>query len=120
MDRLDDRKCLRHQAQVPEGVLSIGDLAFYQCSSLTSITILESITSIGFETFFGCSNLATIYIENSTIANGITSSTSYGYLTNYADTLYIKDTITVTSVPTGWVEDTSGSDEVGYVKYIKG
>ena len=101
-------------------VTSVGDYAFYQCSSLTSITILESITSIGFETFSGCSNLATIYIDNSTIANGITSSTSYGYLTNYADTLYIKDTITVTSVPTGWVEDTSGSDEAGYVKYIKG
>ncbi len=69
--------------------------------------------------FLNCSNLATVYIDNETIANGITSVSSYGYLTNYADILYIKDTIEVTTVPSGWTIDTSGSDVVGYVKYIK-
>lgn len=66
-----------------------------------------------------CSNLATVYIDSSTIANGITSSSSYGYLTNYATTLYIKDTITVTTVPYSFTVDPSGSDVTGYVKYIK-
>ena len=103
---------------IPNNVTSIGAYAFYSCN-LTSITIPEGVTSIVSYAFSGCSNLATVYIDSETIANGITSSTSYGYLTNYATTLYIKDTITVTTVPSGWTEDTSGSDVVGYVKYIK-
>ena len=79
----------------------------------------SSLTSIGNSTFEDCSKLTTVYIDSETIANGITSSSSYGYLTYYATTLYIKDTITVTTVPSGWVEDSSGSDVTGYVKYIK-
>ena len=35
-------------------VTSIGDYAFYNCSSLTSITIPEDIESIGTGAFYGC------------------------------------------------------------------
>ena len=35
-------------------VASIGISAFYNCSSLTSITIPNSVTSIGWEAFFNC------------------------------------------------------------------
>lgn len=35
-------------------VISIGDFAFYGCSSLTSITIPESVTTIGMSAFYGC------------------------------------------------------------------
>jgi len=39
---------------------SIGDSAFYKCTSLTSITIPDSVTSIGSYAFAGCSNLTSV------------------------------------------------------------
>ena len=39
---------------IPDGVTSIGDFAFFNCSSLTSVTIPEGVTSIGDGTFSGC------------------------------------------------------------------
>ena len=41
-------------------VTSIGDNAFYSCSSITSVTIPESITSIGAKAFNWCTSLATV------------------------------------------------------------
>ena len=40
---------------------SIGSYAFYNCSSLTSITIPSSVTSIGWSAFYGCSSLSEVY-----------------------------------------------------------
>ncbi len=45
---------------IPTGVTSIGEGAFAQCDSQTSITIPSSVTSIGYNAFEGCNNL-TIY-----------------------------------------------------------
>ena len=39
---------------------SIGDLAFGDCTSLTSITIPSSVTSIGGIAFDGCTSLTTV------------------------------------------------------------
>ena len=54
------------EVDIPEGVTSIGDFAFCNCSGLTSITIPEGVTSIG--SFSGCSSLTSI-----TIPKGVTS-----------------------------------------------
>ena len=44
-------------------VTSIGDSAFYNCTSLTSIEIPASVTSIGDSAFSNCSSLKTIYCK---------------------------------------------------------
>ncbi len=50
---------------VTYSVTSIGDMAFYGCSGLTSITIPNSVTSIGVRAFYGCSGLTSLTIPNS-------------------------------------------------------
>ena len=47
------------------GATSIGNYSFYECASLTTITITDSITSIGQFTFYGCWKLASITIPES-------------------------------------------------------
>ena len=52
-------------------VTSIGDFAFYDSPSLTSVTIPNSITSIGVRAFNGCSGLTSVSIGNSVTSIGI-------------------------------------------------
>ena len=48
---------------VKNGVTSIGDYAFRECTSLTSITIPDSVTSIGDYAFVCCTSLTMIYVD---------------------------------------------------------
>ncbi len=59
---------------MPDSVTSIGNYAFYGCSSLTNITIPDSVTSIGDNTFYNCSSLTNIAVPN-----GVTSIGSYAF-----------------------------------------
>ena len=55
---------------VEYSVTTIGEQAFYECSSLTSITIPNSVTSIGQEAFSWCYSLTSITIPNSVTSIG--------------------------------------------------
>ena len=48
----------------PPGETSIGDGAFYSCSSLVSITLPDSLKIIGMEAFSKCSNLGLVYVPS--------------------------------------------------------
>ncbi len=55
---------------INNGVTSIGNYAFSDCTSLTNITIPNSVTSIGDYAFYGCENLINITIPNSVTSIG--------------------------------------------------
>jgi hypothetical protein len=58
---------------IPDTIKTIGDYAFYSCSNLTSITIPDSVTYIGTYAFYYCTALTSIVIPN--------NITSIGYAT---------------------------------------
>ena len=49
---------------IPNGVTSIGEWAFYDCSDLTSVTIPSSVTTIGVGAFYNCPGLANIDVAS--------------------------------------------------------
>ena len=68
---------LIQKAIIEEGVTYIGNYAFEECSSLTSIEIPEGVTSIGSSTFRGCSSLESINNIPSSVTS-IGDSAFYG------------------------------------------
>ena len=57
-------------AVIAEGVTSISWYAFYNCRSLTSVTIPNSVTSIGEYAFYDCTSLTSVTIPNSVTSIG--------------------------------------------------
>lgn len=49
---------------LPDTVTSIGDYAFYGCSSLTNVAISKNVTNINSSIFYGCNNLEQITVDS--------------------------------------------------------
>ena len=80
---------------IPESVTYIGYYAFDYCSSLTSLTIPNSVTSIGEGAFDYCSSLTSITIPNSVTSIGdraFRGCSSFPVVDNlrYADTYLVE------------------------------
>ena len=74
-------------------VTSIGAFAFYDCTSLTSVSIPNSVTSIGGDAFRGCTGLTSV-----TIPNSVTSIGNYAFYNCTSLTIYCE----AESQPSGW------------------
>jgi len=79
---------------IPDGVTSIGDSAFSECFSLTSVAIPDSVTSISNWAFHNCFGLTSVAMPNNLTAigdyaflycNSLTSVTIPNSLTNIGD-----------------------------------
>ena len=66
-----DQRSTVKKAVIKSGVTSIGDGAFADCTSLTSISIPNSVTSIGERAFSWCTNLTSISIPDSVTSIGV-------------------------------------------------
>ena len=62
-------------------VTGIGERAFYDCTSLTSISIPESVTSIGERAFYNCTSLKSISIPKGVARIGVSA---FSYCTSLA------------------------------------
>ena len=78
---------------IPDSVQSIGVWSFGNCTSLTSITIPDSVKSIGGSAFYGCSKLTSINVDSENT-----------YYTSLDGVLFNKDKTTLVKYPEGKTE----------------
>ena len=77
---------------------SIGNYAFYGCSSLTSVTIPNSVTSIGSSAFYECYGLKKVIVKDIAAWCGIKFGSSYSNPLNYAKHIYSDEDTEITNL----------------------
>ena len=89
-------------------VTSIGDVAFYECSGLISVTIPNSVTSIGEWAFADCTGLTSVTIPNSVTSirdyafyecSGLTSVTISNSVTSIGKSAFYGTGLTSVTIP---------------------
>jgi hypothetical protein len=71
--RVECIPCNQSSLDIPDTVTAIGDFAFYQCTSLTSVVIPNSVETIGDLSFYSSINLASIVIPDSITSIGFSA-----------------------------------------------
>jgi hypothetical protein len=87
---------------IPDGVIIIGDRAFYRCENLTGANLPAGVISIGEEAFSGCTSLVSITIPNSVTSigdkafdySGLTDITIPNSVTSIGDSAFISARLT--------------------------
>lgn len=67
---------------LPNGLTSIVETAFYECTELISVNIPNTVSSIGYWAFYKCSSLTSIDIPNSVTSIGFSAFRSCSSLTS--------------------------------------
>ena len=68
---------------LPDSVTTIGNYAFWDCTSLASIHLPKSLTSIGNEAFSKCYSLTSIHLPDSLTTIGNNAFWDYSLITIY-------------------------------------
>ena len=55
---------------IPESIVCVGEYAFYKCSNLVNVTLPKGMTQIGRAAFLGCTSLTSITIPDSVTSVG--------------------------------------------------
>ncbi len=95
---------------IPDGVTSIGNYAFYNCSGLASVTIPESVKDIGTGAFSGCGNLKSVMLDGDAPNIGSWAFEDVGD----GCTMYVR------KGSTGWGVDIPGTWDGVRIEYFDG
>jgi hypothetical protein len=72
---------------IPEGVVKVGDYAFQDCPSLSSVSLPASLAHIGNEAFSGCESLASITVNRNNahyaVQDGVLFTKDFSVLIQY-------------------------------------
>ena len=95
------------EVTIPGSVTKIGDHAFCGCTGLTEVIILEGVTEIGYDAFQGCSSLSSITVPESvtSIVSGVFAGCSS------LVSVLIPEGVTIEDSPFRDYEDAASSDE---------
>jgi len=87
---------------IPEGVTTIKNYAFYNCTSIQSVRIPASIENIGFYAFSQCSNLSNVYVSDLSEWCNISFDRAGANPLSVAQTLYVdNNAVTEVIIPDG-------------------